>query len=464
MERTEERKGKSMGRYRILLFLLGLLLCLAGCGEQRQITESVHVHKVPGGQVVRPLSCTTDERTLGRCGCGALVEVVSRRAPGSHSFEDGSCTACGGLLGTELEFSLSQDGNSYTVVGMGACQAAHLIIPDSYEGKPVTAIGPAAFFGQKSLTVVEVPEGIQTIGQGAFSDTLALRTVLLPESLRSIDTLAFSECWSLKLLYLPSGVQTLGENALLSHGVLEAVHVSPENPWLCSVNGVLFDKAMTTLLTYPSGRANARYTVPEGVRSIGDHAFQRSENLQQVILPDTVEAIGASSFFMCQNLRYMQVPGSVKTIGDAAFSYCQALERVDLTEGLVSLGDGAFSGCKKLETAWVPDSVTELGSHAFSNCMSLKRLTIGRGVTVLPESLCAMSTALEALTVECVTQVEENALLDCYGLLELRFSGTLEQWDQAEKAPGWDAGVGKYMLQCADGTVTCTPQPEETEE
>ncbi len=452
-----------MRKFWILLFLIGLLGCIFGCTSNTQPVESTHIHSVPGGQVVRPLSCTTDELTLGRCGCGALVEVVSRRAPGSHSFQDGVCTACGGVLGTELEFALSQDASSYTVVGMGTCTASYLVIPESFAGKPVTAIGTAAFFGQKTLLTVELPEGIQTIGQAAFSDTLGLHTVLLPGSLQKIDTLAFSECWSLRALYLPAGVQTLGENALLSHGVLEAVYVSQENPWFHSINGVLFNKDKTVLLSYPSGRANVRYTVPEGVRDIADHAFQRSENLLQVSLPNTVEHIGSSSFYLCLNLQYIHIPGSVRTIGDAAFSYCESLETADLPEGLVSLGAGAFSGCKKLEMARVPDSVVTLGSHAFSNCMVLKRLTIGSGVTALPESLCAMSTALEVLTVGNVTRVGENALLDCYSLLEIRFSGTLEQWEGAEKVEDWDRSVGKYTVQCTDGTITCTPEPEESE-
>ncbi len=453
-----------MRKFWILLFLIGLLGCISGCVSNTQPTESTHVHSVPDGQVIRPLSCTTDELTLGRCGCGALVEVVTQRAPGEHSFQDGACTACGGILGTGLEFAPSQDGESYTVVGMGSCQASYLVIPERFAGKPVTAIGPAAFFGQKTLLTVEVPEGVQTIGQAAFSDTLALHTVLLPDSLHTIDTLAFSECWSLRSLYLPRGVQTLGENALLSHGVLEALYVCQDNPWLCSVNGVLFNKEKTVLLSYPAGRTAVRYTVPEGVRQIADHAFQRSENLQQVTLPDTVEVLGTSSFYLCLNLQYIHIPASVKTIGDTAFSYCESLETADLPQGLEALGAAAFSGCKKLQIAWIPDSVTALGSHAFSNCMSLKRLTVGSGVTALPDSLCALSTALEVLTVADVTQVGENALLDCYGLLEIRFSGTLEQWKLVEKADGWDESVGKYTVQCKDGTITCAPEPEIIEE
>ncbi len=458
-----------MKKIMVLLLLTVLLRLLGGCefpvaqGQTQPPQETVHIHTITQSRVVRPLSCTTDELTAGYCACGQYMEQVSQRAPGSHQFREDSCIACGATLGTDLEFRWNQDTGSYTVVGMGECKTAYLVIPDTVDGKPVTAIGPAAFFGQKELQQVEVPEGIVSIGQAAFSDTLTLHTVLLPYSLKTVDTLAFSECWNLKEIYLPASVQFLGENALLSHGVLENIHVSFANPWFSSMDGVLFDRKKTALLSYPSGRQQTHYTVPSTVKTIGDHAFQRSDHLVTVELPDQLEIIGSSSFYLCRGLKSVDFKPALREIGNEAFSYCRSLEKVDLPEGVTVVGDAAFSGCFQLEIAWVPNSVTKLGRHAFSNCTALKRLTIGSGVRRLPDNLCAMSTSLEVLTVAMVREIGKNALFDCFGLLEIRFAGTIEQWEQVKKGQDWDSSVGRYTVQCKDGAVTYRPEkPEET--
>jgi len=51
--------------------------------------------------------------------------------------------------------------------------------------------------------------------------------------------------------------------------------VDAANPNYSSTNGVLFDKAQTTLIEFPGGLAGS-YTIPNSVTSIGDYAFEIS--------------------------------------------------------------------------------------------------------------------------------------------------------------------------------------------
>ena len=50
-----------------------------------------------------------------------------------------------------LVYKLNDDGESYTVLGLGECTDTNIIIPATYEGKPVTTIGNQAFRNEKSL-------------------------------------------------------------------------------------------------------------------------------------------------------------------------------------------------------------------------------------------------------------------------------------------------------------------------
>ena len=67
-----------------------------------------------------------------------------------------------------LEFALNSDKQSYYVKGLGTCTDADIIIPNTYEGLPVTSIGDWAFDSCDSLTSVVIPDSVTSIGEYAF--------------------------------------------------------------------------------------------------------------------------------------------------------------------------------------------------------------------------------------------------------------------------------------------------------
>ena len=63
-----------------------------------------------------------------------------------------------------LEFALREDGSTYALVGIGTCKDKSIAVPDTYQGRPVTAVGDEAFLLQRNLRAVILPEGIERIG------------------------------------------------------------------------------------------------------------------------------------------------------------------------------------------------------------------------------------------------------------------------------------------------------------
>lgn len=49
---------------------------------------------------------------------------------------------------------------------------------------------------------------------------------------------------------------------------LSRIEVDPENPWLASVDGVLYDKVFKTLLLYPETKQEPSFTLPSSVKKI----------------------------------------------------------------------------------------------------------------------------------------------------------------------------------------------------
>ncbi|MES2661054.1 MAG: leucine-rich repeat protein [Verrucomicrobiota bacterium] len=211
----------------------------------------------------------------------------------------------------------------------------------------VTRIDTGAFYFCNALTAVTIPNTVTSIGYAAFEQCDGLTSVVIPASVTSIDT-AFSEC-----------------NSLVS------ISVDAANPSFTGLDGVLFNKDLTTLLQYPAGKAG-NYTVPATVTAIGAAGFLNADNLTGVTLPSGLTSLGWSAFYSCGNLTSINILGGVLDIGPTTFTYCDKLVSVILNEGLVSIGNSAFQGCK-LAIIIIPSTVTSIGNQAFMLNTTLTR-------------------------------------------------------------------------------------------
>ena len=116
--------------------------------------------------------------------------------------------------------------------------------------------------------------------------------------------------------------------------------------------------------------------IPEGVMSIGQHAFSDCSGLTSVTIPEGVTEIGWGAFSDCSGLTSVTIPESVTEIGWGAFSDCSGLTNVIIPEGVKRIGWGAFSGCSGLMSVTIGNSETEIGESVFSDCMGLVSFSI----------------------------------------------------------------------------------------
>lgn len=139
-------------------------------------------------------------------------------------------------LSSGLEFR-SKGNGTCAVVGIGDCTDRIVTIPaKSPDGDTVVEIAVGAFADCKTVVDITIPDSVVSIGSGAFSN-----------------------CTS-----------------------LESITVGEANPLYSSEDGVLFNKAKSTLLCYPAGKPDTVYVLPKSVSRIGESAFSPSTKLVEL--------------------------------------------------------------------------------------------------------------------------------------------------------------------------------------
>ena len=183
-----------------------------------------------------------------------------------------------------LEYSLSDNGEYYSVSGVLDSKASNIEIPATIDGKPVKYISDAAFKDCESITSVTIPNGILSIGASAFEGCKSLTNVVIPNSVNSIGDSAFEACGSLTNIVIPDSVASIGDSVFM---------------WCHSLTSV---------------------TLPDNMKTIPLQMFYNCTSLKNVTIPNCVTSIERGAFAFCQSLTSVTIPKSVNYIGELAFA------------------------------------------------------------------------------------------------------------------------------------------------
>lgn len=253
-------------------------------------------------------------------------------------------------------------------------------VPDA-----VTVIGDYAFCKNEHLTTVEFPRELVSIGNGAFSDCSSLSYARLPDNLHTLGNGAFEYC-NIQEASVPDATESIGDSPYMGNISLRGIRVSPQNPNFVSHDGVLYNKSMTELIEYPSGKETLRFDIPESVVSMNNGSFAYVGLLKQINFTDNVKTVGDRSFIGCLSLSSVSIPDSVLSVGEYAFARCRSMSQIDLPNKIDVIPKGSFFKCEKLTSIALPDSVTQIGYSAFSGCSALNHAELPNGMRTIGKS------------------------------------------------------------------------------
>ncbi len=229
------------------------------------------------------------------------------------------------ITGGNLKIKYKSDGDAFIVTSVpDNLTVPEIVIPDEYEGKPVTGIADFAAVNLENVTKITIGKNVKEIG-----------------------------LWALE-----------------NNKKLTAIEVDDANEYFCDVDGVLYSKDMKTLLFYPVARGIEDIETADGT-TVKGIAYE---------IPEGVECIRTKAFYRCTELRSITLPSTLQRIEEKAFFRC-ALEELILPDSLSFIGKDAFSYCEKLTELEIPGSVTEIGEYAFYNCTGLLKITVDAAET-----------------------------------------------------------------------------------
>ncbi len=272
-----------------------------------------------------------------------------------------------------------------------------------YMHDSVTKIGANAFSGSPLSNNFTFPKGIKEIGSHAFSNCQIGGDVRLPEGLEKIGERAFMHCLNINQVYIPASVISIGESAFVCDNLFR-INVDEGNSAYTDIEGALYNKELTSILSYPASKMGT-FVAPDSIKRVESDAFNRSK-LSKVILPDGVTYIGNNAFSQCPNLVSIRIPDSVTSMGYDVFSNNALLRSVGLPAGITKIPSSTFNNCAMLESVTLGKNVKTIEWNAFYNCMNLRVIKI--------------SSALE--------EIKPYAFSQANNLSEIIYEGSAESW------------------------------------
>lgn len=227
----------------------------------------------------------------------------------------------------------------------------------------ITSIGDYSFTFCEKVKEINLPDSVTKIGKAAFGWCYGLENIQLSR-VEEISEMAFVWCKSIKTLHIPVSVSKIDPGILHWSMAFKEFDVSAENPNYTDVDGVLYNKDKTILVSYPCAYAKT-FSVPEGVEEIAQDAFLGTF-IQSVTFPYSLKQISARAFMGCMSLQEAVFKTGPEMIGQMAFSNCTSLTKIDIPEGCQIIGENAFAACKNLEYIILPKSVTQIANGAIS--------------------------------------------------------------------------------------------------
>lgn len=257
-------------------------------------------------------------------GCVGNVIITPNQMSGINM------TACGYYYGN-YEYAIFEDGTRCAIIKYSGTEEI-VVIPPVINGMKVVQIENKAFYENKTVKKVVLPDTVNMLFDRAFYGCENLETINTPDSLKSIGTSCFENCSKLKSFNF-NKVEKIGWYVLKNCKSIEEIYVPGT---IKSVPVAAFD-----------GCSNLKtLTFAEGVKEIGIHAAFNTPSLEKITIPESVTTINNYAIGY-SNLNGM-IMLTVDNLKEYNFVQGSAAEKYGIDNGIIEVFEGELSTENKL--------------------------------------------------------------------------------------------------------------------
>ena len=283
-------------------------------------SETLTATITPSNATNKAVSWSSNQPTIANVDAnGNITAIAEGAATITVTTDDGNKTAtCEVSIIALTEIASGTAGNlTWVLMNNGVLTISGTGAMPNYGGYDT----PWYPYRNATKTVV-IANGVTHIGSFAFYlyDCPGFTSITLPNSLISIEQNAFRGN-NFTSITIPNSVTSIGYSVFYACNSLQSIDVESGNPNYVSENGILFNKAKTTLIRYPSAKQGSSYTIPNSVAIIDWEAFQGCRGLQSIDIPSSVISIGQQAFEDCRELTEMTVKATIPPAVDNSGSF-----------------------------------------------------------------------------------------------------------------------------------------------
>lgn len=202
---------------------------------------------------------------------------------------------------------------------------------------------------------VIIAEGVTTLPASTFYYFPNVKVISLPKSLNDVGTAFY-------FIDFDSMVSALyaGEKFPYYLSNLEEVKVHPQNSYYTDMNGILYNRGITSLICYPSNKLGKTYVMPESLTYIETSAFGANYRLQRIEINALLQVKssysygGFGSYGFLLNVEYIKV--------DENNLYLRAVDGVLYDKVLTTLIE--YPKGKVTKIYHIPETVTKIDYRA----------------------------------------------------------------------------------------------------
>ena len=261
-----------------------------------------------------------------------------------------------------------------------------LVIPSKINGVRVNKIEKEAF-NDKSLTSVEIPEGVIDIEQDAFNNN-KLTKVNIPDTVKTIGDRAFMDNELTEVL-IPKDIVVIRDGVFQNNKIKSIVF--PKN-----LKRIESDSFKSNDLT--------KIEIPEGVINVGGSAFSRNK-LIEINIPESVKEVGSFAFSNNKLIK-VEIPEGVIEIGSRAFANNELTE-INIPKSITKIEMAAFID-NELDKVNIPGNIVNIGEYAFRG-NKITEVNISEGVQSIEKGAFSNNELTEVVIPESVFKIDNNA-------------------------------------------------------